>query len=131
MAAAFSVPYLGKVPLDPNLLRACEEGVAVADKAPGSPAVAALEQIVKGAWVVGVEMEMEMGEGFGGGSCRPARLPNPSHISDVSMYVITAIVEGTTAGGTAEGATNSRSSSGGGGGGVRGKSVDGDGGGSV
>lgn len=49
MAAAFGVPYLGKVPLDPNLLRACEEGVAVAEKAPGSPAVAALERIVTGA----------------------------------------------------------------------------------
>lgn len=48
MAASFNVPYLGKVPLDPNLLRACEEGVAVGEKAPGSPAVAALDRIVTG-----------------------------------------------------------------------------------
>lgn len=52
MAVAFGVPYLGKIPLDPNLLRACEEGVAVADKAPGSPAVPALQRIVTGAWDV-------------------------------------------------------------------------------
>ncbi len=48
MAAAFQVPYLGKLPLDPNLLRACEEGVSVAEKAPDSPAVAALDKIVRG-----------------------------------------------------------------------------------
>lgn len=51
MAASFDVPYLGKVPLDPNLLRACEEGVAVGEKAPESPAVAALDRIVKGMYV--------------------------------------------------------------------------------
>lgn len=53
MAASFGVPYLGKVPLDPNLLRACEEGVAVAEKAPGSPAVVALDRIVTGMYVSG------------------------------------------------------------------------------
>jgi Flp pilus assembly CpaE family ATPase len=63
MAAAFSVPYLGKVPLDPNLLRACEEGVAVADKAPSSPSVAALQRIVTGAFV----LSGGSGESGGGG----------------------------------------------------------------
>jgi len=48
MAAAFDVPFLGKLPLDPDLLRACEEGVSLAEKAPQSPAVPALEKIVQG-----------------------------------------------------------------------------------
>lgn len=47
MAAAFEVPFLGKLPLDPDLLRACEEGVSLEEKAPQSPAVPALHTIVR------------------------------------------------------------------------------------
>jgi Mrp family chromosome partitioning ATPase len=61
MAAAFDVPFLGKLPLDPDLLRACEEGVSLAEKAPQSPAVPALEKIVQGI-LDGTRTEVEKGE---------------------------------------------------------------------
>ncbi len=38
MAKLFSVPYLGSIPLDPNLLRACERGVPFFGDYEGSPA---------------------------------------------------------------------------------------------
>lgn len=38
MALAFKVPYLGALPLDPQLTRACELGVYFADATPDSPA---------------------------------------------------------------------------------------------
>lgn len=46
MANKYNVPYLGKLPLDPNLLKACEEGVAFVEKFPGSAAVKPLNDIV-------------------------------------------------------------------------------------
>ena len=46
MAKKFGVPYLGKLPLDPNLLRACEDGVAFVDQYPSSPATTPLNNIV-------------------------------------------------------------------------------------
>ncbi|KAJ8611177.1 hypothetical protein CTAYLR_003558 [Chrysophaeum taylorii] len=38
MAKAFRVPYLGALPLDPELTKACEAGVYFADATPNSPA---------------------------------------------------------------------------------------------
>lgn len=38
MAERFNVPYLGRLPMDPNLLNACESGVSFLDEYPVSPA---------------------------------------------------------------------------------------------
>lgn len=46
MAEKFNVPYLGKLPLDPNLLKACEDGTSFVDKYPTSPATSPLNSIV-------------------------------------------------------------------------------------
>ena len=46
MAEKFAVPYLGKLPLDPNLLKACEDGVSFVEKYPSSPAASPLNAIV-------------------------------------------------------------------------------------
>lgn len=46
MAEKFNVPYLGKLPLDTNLLKACEEGTSFVDKYPSSPATFPLNGIV-------------------------------------------------------------------------------------
>ncbi|KAL3800691.1 hypothetical protein ACHAWO_013233 [Cyclotella atomus] len=46
MASQYNVPYLGKLPLDPNLLKACEEGVSFVEKFSGSPAAKPLNDIV-------------------------------------------------------------------------------------
>lgn len=46
MAEKFNVPYLGKLPLDPTLLKACEEGTSFVDKYPSSPAASPLNGIV-------------------------------------------------------------------------------------
>ena len=46
MAHRYDVPYLGTLPLDPNLLRACEDGVCFVDDFPGSPAVNPINSLV-------------------------------------------------------------------------------------
>ena len=46
MSEKFNVPYLGKLPLDPNLLKACEDGVSFIDKYASSPAASPLNDIV-------------------------------------------------------------------------------------
>lgn len=46
MAQKFHVPYLGKLPLDTNLLKACEDGVCFVDRYPSSPAAFPLNGIV-------------------------------------------------------------------------------------
>ncbi|KAL7539948.1 hypothetical protein ACHAXR_009747 [Thalassiosira sp. AJA248-18] len=46
MAEKFSVPYLGKLPLDTNLLKSCENGTSFVDKYPSSPAASPLNSIV-------------------------------------------------------------------------------------
>merc|ERR1712029_81219 len=46
MARKFEVPYLGKLPLDPNLLKACEQGVCFVDLYPYSPATSPLNEKV-------------------------------------------------------------------------------------
>jgi len=47
MAAKFNVPYLGKLPMDHNMLRACEEGRSVVDAYPDSLVVAPFKTIVQ------------------------------------------------------------------------------------
>ena len=46
MAARFGVPYLGQLPMDPNLMAACEAGLAFTQAFPASAAAAPLSAIV-------------------------------------------------------------------------------------
>lgn len=45
MASRYNVPYLGAIPLDPNLLKACEEGLCFVQAFPQSTAVPALNKV--------------------------------------------------------------------------------------
>lgn len=51
MAQRFDVPYLGKLPMDPNMMRACEEGKSFLEAYPDSvaavPFAAVVQQIVQ------------------------------------------------------------------------------------
>jgi len=66
MANKFGVPYLGELPLDPNLLKSCEDGVcfveAYGDSAGAGPMSALADRIVQ---ALPVEEEEEIGEGDG------------------------------------------------------------------
>ena len=46
MADLFSVPYFGKVPMDPNMMYACENGLSFLEKFPNSPAAGPFSLIV-------------------------------------------------------------------------------------
>lgn len=46
MAELFSVPYYGKVPMDPNMMYACENGFSFLEKFPNSPASGPFSAIV-------------------------------------------------------------------------------------
>ena len=46
MASLFSVPYLGKLPMDPNMMYACENGFSFLEKFPNSPAAGPFSAIV-------------------------------------------------------------------------------------
>ena len=46
MAVALGVPFLGRIPLDPQLSRASESGVAAFRHAPASPGALALATVV-------------------------------------------------------------------------------------
>jgi len=46
MAAKFNVPYLGRLPMDPNMMRACEEGKSFLEVYPHSPAALPFSNIV-------------------------------------------------------------------------------------
>jgi nitrogenase subunit NifH len=46
MAQKFSVPYLGKLPMDPNMMRACEEGKSFLELFPDSTAASAFREVV-------------------------------------------------------------------------------------
>lgn len=46
MAAKFGVPFIGGLPLDPNLLRACEEGVGFTETYPNSAAARPFSGVV-------------------------------------------------------------------------------------
>mmetsp|Transcript_37714 Transcript_37714/g.48604 ORF Transcript_37714/g.48604 Transcript_37714/m.48604 type:complete len:358 (+) Transcript_37714:113-1186(+) len=48
MANRFQVPFLGRIPLDPNLLRSCERGESFAENYPTSAAFVPFENIVDG-----------------------------------------------------------------------------------
>jgi len=47
MAQRFDVPYLGKLPMDPNMMRACEEGKSFLEAYPGSVAAAPFAAVVQ------------------------------------------------------------------------------------
>lgn len=47
MALKFGVPFLGKIPMDPNLMRSCEEGSSFTENFPNSSAALALKDIVE------------------------------------------------------------------------------------
>jgi hypothetical protein len=47
MAQRFQVPYLGKLPMDPNMMRACEEGKSFLELFPDSTAAPAFRQVVQ------------------------------------------------------------------------------------
>merc|ERR1739848_392572 len=40
MATAFNIPYLGKLPMDPNIMKSCEDGSSFVETYPESTAVA-------------------------------------------------------------------------------------------
>ena len=46
MAAAYNIPYLGKLPMDPNMMKSCEEGASFVENYPESFAIAPLNAIV-------------------------------------------------------------------------------------
>jgi hypothetical protein len=46
MAKLFNVPYLGKLPMDPNMMYACEKGVSFLENFPNSPAADPFTDIV-------------------------------------------------------------------------------------
>lgn len=48
MAEDHGVPFLGEVPMDPNLLKACEEGEAFTTLYPDSAAAKPFGEIVQG-----------------------------------------------------------------------------------
>eukprot|EP01041_Mallomonas_annulata_P005087 gene5087-10180_t len=45
MSIAFNVPYLGRLPMDPNMMQACEEGLCLLEHFPASPASKPFEDI--------------------------------------------------------------------------------------
>lgn len=47
MAERFSIPYLGSIPMDPNMLSSCEKGISFLDAHPDSAASAAFTAIVQ------------------------------------------------------------------------------------
>lgn len=47
MAEQYNVPYWGVLPMDPDLLQACESGKAFVDQSPDSMAAKALQQFCK------------------------------------------------------------------------------------
>ncbi|KAL8565501.1 hypothetical protein ACOMHN_049477 [Nucella lapillus] len=46
MAADFSVPFLGRLPLDPRIGKCCDEGKSFLEEVPDSPATQAFQQII-------------------------------------------------------------------------------------
>lgn len=46
MARKFNIPYLGKLPMDPNMMRSCEEGKCFLEYFPQSTASRAFEEII-------------------------------------------------------------------------------------
>jgi Flp pilus assembly CpaE family ATPase len=47
MARSFIVPYFGKLPMDPNMMRACEEGKSFLEAYPHSPAARPFAEVVR------------------------------------------------------------------------------------
>lgn len=47
MARRYQIPYLGKLPMDPNMMRSCEEGRCFLESYPSSTATKAFGDIIK------------------------------------------------------------------------------------
>lgn len=47
MAKEMQVPFLGRVPIDPQLARCCDQGLSYFEECPDSPAVIALNNIIE------------------------------------------------------------------------------------
>lgn len=47
MAKKYNIPYLGKLPMDPNMMRSCEEGKCFLEYFPTSSASKAFEEIIE------------------------------------------------------------------------------------
>jgi MinD-like ATPase involved in chromosome partitioning or flagellar assembly len=47
MARKFQIPYLGQLPMDPNMMRSCEEGKCFLEYFPQSTAAKAFGEIVQ------------------------------------------------------------------------------------
>lgn len=45
MAKLFNVPYLGSLPMDPNLMKSCENGVSYTEQFPDSQAALAMMRV--------------------------------------------------------------------------------------
>ena len=48
MAKEMDVPFLGKLPIDPQLAKCCDQGLNYFEECPNSPAVIALRSIING-----------------------------------------------------------------------------------
>ena len=46
MAEAYDIPYLGKLPMDPNIMKSCEDGSSFIENYPTSTAVVPLNAII-------------------------------------------------------------------------------------
>lgn len=46
MAKKFNVPYLGKLPMDTNLMKSCDTGTSFLENYPNSPTAIAFQQVV-------------------------------------------------------------------------------------
>ena len=72
MAASFAVPFLGRLPMDPNMLASCERGEGFLDTHPGSTAAAPfrsiVDKIVSATYIPPkLEQEQEQEKGDAGG----------------------------------------------------------------
>ena len=47
MAAKFDVPYLGNLPMDPNMMKSCEDGYSFLELYPESAAANSFKSIVE------------------------------------------------------------------------------------
>jgi MinD superfamily P-loop ATPase len=47
LAEEQNIPFLGKIPIDPQLTSSCENGVSFVEKFPDSPSLKAVQQLVE------------------------------------------------------------------------------------
>lgn len=46
LAKHFKIPFLGKIPLDPNVMKCCENGISMVKEVPDSPSSKAFLNVV-------------------------------------------------------------------------------------